>query len=231
MPRGNPLPQRIDLRDRGSNGEVVYDFAGVLSPDTFRRIDSALKDLERTSGIEGAVVTVKSISDFRTDDPTLESFATHLFNAWGIGHKKENDGFLIVVSIDERRARIELGDGWGTSYNQAMRKIMDRTMVPAFAQGDFDRGLLAGTAAVTDELTDEVSWLYHHRYRILMGIAAAIAFLAAISMFLHGKTGWGFALLAASFGLVVGIFTTSSKSSSGFGGGSSSGSGGASGGW
>jgi hypothetical protein len=42
----------------------------------------------------------------------IESFATNLFNAWGIGDAERNDGVLLLVARDDRLVRIELGAGY-----------------------------------------------------------------------------------------------------------------------
>lgn len=75
----------------------------------------------KKTGIEAVVVTINSIGDYQTGDATIEAFATNLFNTWGIGHKKENNGVLILVAVKDRKARIELGKGYGREYDSAMK--------------------------------------------------------------------------------------------------------------
>jgi uncharacterized protein len=65
----------------------VNDFAHLLTPTDTALITRLLTDLKTKNGIEATVVTVSSIHNYATGDDTIESFATHLFNAWGIGNK------------------------------------------------------------------------------------------------------------------------------------------------
>ena len=74
------------------------------------------------------VVTIESMSAYlptysgsgglNTTGMRIETFATLLFNEWGIGHEKLgeeywNTGILLLIARDDRKARIELGGGWG----------------------------------------------------------------------------------------------------------------------
>ena len=68
---------------------------------------------------------------------TIERYATALFNEWGIGSQQRNYGMLLLVSLGDRRARIELGAGWGLDYNRQSQNIMDSLIVPSFKQGAY----------------------------------------------------------------------------------------------
>lgn len=44
---------------------------------------------------------------------SVEQYARQLFDHWGPGFKDRNYGILLLVSVGDRKARIELGAGWG----------------------------------------------------------------------------------------------------------------------
>ena len=46
---------------RVTNGTWVTDMAGALRPDTIARLNQSIGDVERTHGIEMAVVVVRSL--------------------------------------------------------------------------------------------------------------------------------------------------------------------------
>lgn len=213
-----------------ASGSVVVDNGNLLNPADLAEIRAELADLERTTGIEGAVLTVHSISDYKTGDATIEAFARTMFDKWGIGHKPENNGFLIVVSKDDRKARIELGAGYEHRLDGAMQKVMDEVMVPAFRANDHSRGIKEGTRAVIGKVTRKVSWFEFHKWRLLAGLGVVFLLFAGFSAIAHGEHGWGYAFFAMAFSLTLGIFFSRNKSSEGFGGGSSGG-GGATGSW
>lgn len=125
-------------------GSTVEDHAGVLSPGQQEEIRGRLAELERTHGIEAVVVTIGSIADYDPARPSIETFATRLFNAIGIGDAERNDGALLLVAVTDRRVRIEVGSGWGHRLDASMQRVIDRFMVTRFKAGDYGGGIVAG---------------------------------------------------------------------------------------
>jgi len=212
--------------------DYVNDFAGVINKPDTDAIRKMFKDLEYQTGIEAVVVTINSISDYKMEGLTIESFATGLFNKWGVGHKKENNGVMILVSVADRKCRIELGGGYGAQYNAAMKEIIDNKMIPYFKTGDYSRGIYEGSRAVIEAVTKKVSWFEFYRWHIIIGAIILLCLAAGISCMRQGKNGWGWGFFAIVGVLLLFLINLifSGKGSRGFGGGSSFG-GGASGSW
>ncbi|HJW85651.1 MAG TPA: TPM domain-containing protein [Candidatus Brocadiaceae bacterium] len=226
----------IIARGQGSYPEpaddYVNDFAQVLNAPDAEQIRTMFKNLEYQTGIEAVVVTIPSINAYQTADASIESFATNLFNTWGIGHKRANNGVLILVSVEDRKCRIELGAGYGSVYDAAMKQVIDGLMVPYFKTGDYSRGIFEGARGVIENTTKKISWFAFYKWHILIGVLIIVCVFAGISCIRSGNTGWGWAFfgIAAMLFLFLLKLLTMGKSSSGFGGGSSFG-GGASGSW
>jgi uncharacterized protein len=212
--------------------DYLNDFAKTITKADSKAIRTMFKDLEKQTGIEAVVVTINSIKDYKTKDPTIEKFATGLFNSWGVGHKKENNGVLILVAVKDRKCRIELGGGYGKRYDAVMKSVIDKKMIPYFKSDDYSRGIYEGSRGVIEGVTKKISWFDYHKWHILIGVLILICIFAGFSCIRSGKTGWGWAFFAAAAVLLFFLFRmlSSNNSSSGFGGGSSFG-GGASGSW
>ncbi|MCL4298448.1 MAG: TPM domain-containing protein [Anaerolineae bacterium] len=131
----------------------VNDFARLLTPTDTTLITQLLTDLKAKNDIEATIVTLNSVHDYPTGDETIETFATHLFNTWGIGDKANHKGILILVSTQDRKVRIELGTGYESQYNDEMQQVINEQILPAFKQGDYSRGLYQGTRGVIAALT------------------------------------------------------------------------------
>ncbi|MFV0410355.1 MAG: TPM domain-containing protein [Paracoccus sp. (in: a-proteobacteria)] len=129
----------------------VNDFAGLLTNDDTMVIDQALIALHDATGVEGTVVTLNEQAS-HGGPSGMEDFATRLFNYWGVGDNRRNDGFMLLVLKDDREARIELGAGYPTSFDRVAGQIMDQIMVPAFRNGDYSGGLRSGTLAVIEKI-------------------------------------------------------------------------------
>ncbi|NOY68621.1 MAG: TPM domain-containing protein [Deltaproteobacteria bacterium] len=216
--------------------DYVDDYADIIEEPDAAAITRMFENLESQTGIEAVAVTMESYRDYDTGDETFEEFATGLFNDWGIGHKKENNGVLILVSVKDRKCRIELGEAYGSRYDSVMKEIIDTNMLPYFKSDDYTRGIFEGCRAVVGKITHKVSWFSHYKWHILIVILIIICITAGISCMKSGKKGWGWMFFAGAGILLLFLLRLSSKNKSssggggGFGGGSSSG-GGASGSW
>ncbi|MEN6306246.1 MAG: TPM domain-containing protein [Anaerohalosphaeraceae bacterium] len=136
-----PYPQP----DKG----YVTDIANLLAPEQEEQLEELLSAYEKENGIEMAVVTIGSITDYPgTDNGSVETFATGLFNQYSIGNMPKNDGVLLLVAVKDRQARIELGDGHGSDHDKDADRILQNVIVPQFKNGHYDRGILDGTQSI-----------------------------------------------------------------------------------
>ena len=127
----------------------VSDFAHVLSASDIQTLDAKLQALESATGDQVAVVTIQSLGD-----ETVETYAEKLFQEWGIGSEKHDNGLLILVSTDDREARIEVGYGLeGTVTDLQSGNIIRKVMIPAFQEGDYPTGIAGATDAVISIIT------------------------------------------------------------------------------
>ena len=124
---------------------MVNDFAGVVDAAGRERIESLAETLKAKTGVELAVVTVKTISPYGT----IEEYAVELFNRWGIGQKNSDEGILLILALDERAVKIETGYGMeGALPDSAAGRILDQVVIPRLREGDFSGGLVEGALAI-----------------------------------------------------------------------------------
>ena len=125
----------------------VNDYAKLLPEDVEGRVVAALTALRNDTGVEATVLTLPTRGGF-TPAPSIEAFATGLFNHWGIGDAGRNDGILIMVLREDREMRIELGSGYPRAFDREAQDIIDDVFLPAFRDEAYARGIEAGTRAV-----------------------------------------------------------------------------------
>jgi len=221
--------------DKPPKKHFYVDEARLIAPEDAAEIDRIAGDLLRTEQVPIIVVTITSMASHGAGDWSIERYAQELFNHWGIGRESRNYGMLLLISKDDRRARIELGGAWGSRHNATAYDIMDNLIIPAFKQGQFSRGILDGVRGMDAVARDlalpkpKRSW-----WQLLVFVGLfALGVGAAISLIKSGRKGWGWALLAA-LGVILFFVLRTAMSQSGSGGsfgGGSSGGGGASGSW
>jgi uncharacterized protein len=122
----------------------MNDFAGILTVEQEKDIEMRLAVLNMTSGTEVAMVTVPTLGN-----ETIETFATKLFEEWGIGGAQEDDGLLVLIAPNDRQVRIEVGYGLeGAVTDIQSGNIIRTVMTPAFAKGDYYAGMTGAVDAL-----------------------------------------------------------------------------------
>lgn len=126
----------------------VSDPTSILSPAATDTIDAILGRLEKSTGIETAVVMLPSIGENDIFD-----FSTSLFRKWGIGKKKSDNGLLILFVMDQHKVRFATGYGIeGTMTDAMSKRIQMQYMVPAFKRSDWNKGMVDGVRATAKVL-------------------------------------------------------------------------------
>ena len=139
------LPGLAAAQDVPRLTEPVNDFANVIDASSERDIDARIRALERASGDVIVVATVRTFAPFGS----IEELAVKMFEASGIGRKGQDNGALILVAVDDRKVRIEVGYGLEEHLTDAFTGETIRDVItPRFRQGEMGRGLLEGTAAL-----------------------------------------------------------------------------------
>ena len=174
------------------NPDVGYvtDIAGVLSDTQKKALNNRLYTTEENTGVEIAVVTINSIKDYPgSPNGSIEDFAHGLFDAYGIGNLPNNNGILLLVAIRDRRARIELGNGYGLLKDVLANRIMQNVIIPEFKNNRYDLGIIEGITSIIRTFPRvSIVWFW---IRLVFLILILLMPLVAISLFLNGKRGWG----------------------------------------
>ena len=84
----------------------VSDFARVLDANSRAVLEQYCGQVERATGVQMALVTIPSLEG----DP-IEDFANSLFRKWGVGKRGKDEGILLLLVIQDRKNRIEVGYG------------------------------------------------------------------------------------------------------------------------
>lgn len=128
-------------------GRVVDD-AGLLSAGQRQQLTGWLAQFETATKRQVVVATVKSLQGY-----AIEDYGYQLGRFWGIGEKDKNTGAILLIAPSERKVRIEVGYGLEGELTDAISStIINQDILPAFRQGKYGEGILAGTAAVLQAL-------------------------------------------------------------------------------
>lgn len=138
------LPQFAHAQEFPEAKGYVNDYAHVLSAETWNKLTNLCREVEEKTGAQIAVVTIKSLGDYDASD-----YVNRLFEKWAVGKKGQDNGVMLFLALEERKVRIEVGYGLEGILPDAMAgRILDSFVVPEFRRGDYNNGMLAGSAAI-----------------------------------------------------------------------------------
>ncbi len=132
----------------------VNDFAGVVDAASAQHMDGLIRALQQASGDVVTVATVRTFKPYAD----MREFASKLFEngGRGIGERGRNNGALVVLAVDDRQVRVEVGydleafitDGFA---GQTSRELM----APEFRRGAFGAGLAAGVSRIVERIATQ----------------------------------------------------------------------------
>jgi len=115
----------------------VSDFAHVIDPASRQAAEQYCSRFEQATGVQMALVTIDSL-----DDAPIEDFANNLFRKWGIGHKGENDGLMLLLAIKDHKSRVEVGYGLEPILPDGFAGDVAVDMRPLLRQGQYGTAML-----------------------------------------------------------------------------------------
>ncbi len=129
----------------------VNDYANLLSTDVEQYIISTNKTLNSQTGAQIVVVTVPNL-----EGQSLEEYATALFRKFGIGDKTKNNGVLMLLALEERQMRIEVGYGLeGVLTDGKTGRIQDEYIIPYLKENNWNEGIRNGYSKILEEVANE----------------------------------------------------------------------------
>ena len=127
----------------------VNDFANVIDAASAAELDRIIRVLQTTTGDVVVVATIDTFAPYAT----IEEYAVKLFERAGIGARKTDSGALVLLAVKDRRVRIEVGYGLEEFISDGFAGETIRTeMLPAFREGRYGPGLVAGTTRVIQRI-------------------------------------------------------------------------------
>ena len=132
----------------------IQDIAGVLTEQQKNEIRSLGGGLEDDTTAQIAVMIIPSL-----EGQPIESYTLEAFRHYGIGSADENNGVLVVLSIDDREIYTEVGYGLeGALPDGLVGRILDEYAVPYLREDNYGEATLNTYKALCQEVADEYGW-------------------------------------------------------------------------
>ncbi len=140
----------VNVPERPYN--YVVDLAGVVENNTEMKLNRYLQELEVKTTAQLVILTIKSL-----EGESIEDFSiTVAHDKWKLGQKGKDNGVLLLISVKDRKYRIEVGYGLeGVLPDSLVGSIGRNYLVPYFRKGDYSKGIYTATLAIANEIASE----------------------------------------------------------------------------
>jgi uncharacterized protein len=125
-------------------GGRINDYAGALKPEEREGLERRLASREGGTSNQVAVAIFRSL-----EGESVEDFSIRLAEAWRIGGRGTDNGVILLIFLQERKTRIEVGYGLEATLTDAISSSILRDVVaPRFREGKLADGIAAGLDAI-----------------------------------------------------------------------------------
>jgi uncharacterized protein len=147
------LPAAVQAMDVPVLRAYVTDLAGVMAQQDRERLDSWLREYDSQTGNQFVVLVIPSLAG-----SSVEEYALAVAEANRIGRQKEDNGLLLLVAVNDRKMRFEVGYGLEAYLTDALTSIIISDLVaPQFRKGDYAGGIYAGIDAAVKAVSGELT--------------------------------------------------------------------------
>lgn len=172
----------------------VNDNAALLSAPVREELEAVLKAHEDSTSNQVVVLTIPSLQG-----EILEEYSIQVAETWKLGQKDKDNGVLLLIARDDRKVRIEVGDGLeGSLPDITCGQIIRREIVSRFRERDYEGGIrngvqailaaIAGTYQAEAETGDEPDLMF--RVIFFSIFVVVVGTFTMIGLVSPGAVGW-----------------------------------------
>jgi len=138
----------------------VSDYAETLDSETRLRIEQMARVVEQQTGIEIAVVIVRSTLPY----DHLE-YANRLFANWHIGKAGQDNGVLLLLALNDRKVKIETGYGIEDVITDGTAgEILNQYVMPKLHDGNYSEAMYNGALGIAKTIADKYKFTLDGTY-------------------------------------------------------------------
>jgi len=131
----------------------VNDFANVIDAQSAQTMEAVIRSLQQASGDVVIVATVPTFKPYGA----IDEYAVKMFEnrGRGIGQRGKDNGLLILVAVNDRQVKVEVGYDLEQFVTDGFAgETIRQYMAPAFRRGDYGPGVLAGLSRIVARIAE-----------------------------------------------------------------------------
>lgn len=127
----------------------VVDQAGLLTQEEKLQIESVLRNFKEQKGSQIQVLIVPSL-----EGSDIESYSIKVVDKWKLGNEKTDNGVLFLLALQDRKVRIEVGQGLEGELTDVKSSRIIRSITPYFKAGKFYTGIATALNEIIQVIDD-----------------------------------------------------------------------------
>jgi uncharacterized protein len=136
--------QVADLADHPALTHYVLAEGDLISPADAAALEDKLAKLDKSGAAQVVVVANERLSSATIADEALQ-----IARRYRLGHAGKNDGLVLLIAAQDKKARIEVGYGLEGALTDAQaRLIIANDIEPFLSKGDVGAAALHGVDAI-----------------------------------------------------------------------------------
>ena len=201
--------------DLGKPQGHVNDYTNLLSTNEKQSLENKLSTFKNETSSELSIVIIDTLQE-----DTIENFAVKLFEDWAIGSKENDNGVLLLIALEEKKLRIEVGYGLeGALTDIQSGQIIRNTLTPAFKTEQYYQGIDTATNQIMSAVKGEEFVVNNHNsqnkspdFSQIIFIIGFVVLQSLVSFFRKTKSFWQGGVLGVIIGVIIGLVKTSTSS-------------------
>ncbi len=125
----------------------ISDYANVIDARTEQALERYCRAVESSTGAQIAVLTIPTLHG----EP-IEDVANLIYRKWGIGKKETDEGVLLLLAIQDRRSRLEVGYGLEPIIPDGYAGSLLRRMRPALKQQRYGEAVAVAVQTLAERI-------------------------------------------------------------------------------
>lgn len=143
------------IPDKPENGWYVVDQPGKLTSDQKNALNQKIENLNKTTKNQYGIAIINTL-----DGNEISDVGQNIFRSWGIGQAKINNGILLLISVGDKKTRIQTGSGSeGDLPDLLCNDILQKTLKPFLRQGKYYEGIDASIDAISSHMENKTNAL------------------------------------------------------------------------
>ncbi len=176
-----------------TNLKYVNDYVGVIDDETKEYIVSVGNELEKKTGAQMSVVVIDSL-----EGSDVESYANTLFRQWGLGQKGKDNGVMILLSVKDKKWRVEVGRGLeGRITDIYSSRVMEEVAKPLLKEEKYGEAMKKVYSVFADDVAKEYNVTLEKNEKVKVpqkkksggGAIPAIIFIIILFSIFGGRGG------------------------------------------